>query len=178
MSLFGHSGSHHILCCVFLRLVASFSGFFLCLIAPSVFSNVYLKYVSNLHLEEMMNIAFGQWNNGPRVSNIWSWSRANQRRVCWPLHHQCDLWIVICHYYQYRLIWSCTTESHLINVREYRRCNQQWKIPRNWQHRIRKTKKIGSHQKQGLNWGARESCYKTPTILLKLAQYRVKIEVI
>jgi hypothetical protein len=55
-----HSGSHHILCCVFLRLVASFSGFFLFLIAPSVFSNVYLKYVSNLHLEEMMNIAFEQ----------------------------------------------------------------------------------------------------------------------
>ena len=64
MSLFAHSGTHHILCCVFLRLVYPMLpvslDFFLFLIAPSVFSNVYHKYVSNLHLEEMMNIAFGQ----------------------------------------------------------------------------------------------------------------------
>ena len=27
-----------------------------------------------------------------------------------------------------------------INVREYRRCNQQWTIQTNWQHMVHKTK--------------------------------------
>jgi len=54
LCLFAHSGIQHILCCIFLRIVFTvLPGSLDChfLIAPSVFSNVYLKGSMALLLE-------------------------------------------------------------------------------------------------------------------------------
>jgi hypothetical protein len=63
LCLFAHSGVHHIVCCVFVLFIssscvpyfASFSGLSI-LIAPSVFSSVYLQY-NNIKSIETEKIA-------------------------------------------------------------------------------------------------------------------------
>jgi hypothetical protein len=52
-----------------------------------------------------------------------------------------DYWEIIS-----RCIWL--TVICEINVREYLRGNQKWKIQRNWQHRVHKMKKNNTKQKQ------------------------------
>jgi hypothetical protein len=55
-------------------------------------------------------------------------------------------WYKVCHSITEDRSFSCDSnlkkkKKKFLNAREYRRCHQIWRIQRNWQHRVHKTKK-------------------------------------
>ena len=55
------------------------------------------------------------------------------------------------------------TTAQKINAKEYRSRSQKWKIQRNWQHRVHKTKKNKAKAQRNMRWSP-QSANKTNNV--------------